>query len=84
MRDLFHKAKFAVEQGGSLQREHVLDLVNTIMGRHRVDSSLWQVMVDFMLSLFPFKWIQYCKGFLSDDILKRRRIYHKANNMLNK
>ena len=76
MKDLFHKA---VESKGRLQGSHILDLVNTIIGRKRVSFSLSQIVSDILWSCIPCK-----KCCISSRTSKRRRIYHKAKNILNR
>ena len=46
MKELFHKAKIAVETEGALRREHVLDLVKTILGRRRMEFSISQIICE--------------------------------------
>ena len=59
MRELFHKVKSEVR----LKREHVIDLVDTLIGRKRMKLGLGQVMADFACNLIPCK-----KHLLSDKI----------------
>ena len=75
MKELFHKIRSVNELG----QEHVVDLLDTIIGRKHMKISLGQVILDFLYSLIPCK-----NDNLSENIRKRRRIYKQSQILLNR
>ena len=74
MKQNFHKVRSATK----LTREHVIDLLETLLGRKRMMSSLSQSMKDFFYGVVP------CKRFLSKKNIERRHIYEQAQILLNR
>ena len=80
MRELYRKARNNIEKEGGLQKENIIDIVNTILKRKRLKLSLCQVVGDWFLSIFPYKSLR--KLPLSTAVLERRRLFSKASSML--
>ena len=79
MRALYSKARRNLVFQG-LNKENIVDLVNTIIRRKRLKMTVCQVMTDYFLSAFPYRSLRRMP--LPTATLERRRLFSKASSML--
>ena len=70
MRVLYKKVKENLLADG-LNKENIIDMVNTIIRRKRFKMTVCEVMVDYVLSLFHYRSLRRMP--LSQGVLDRRR-----------
>ena len=76
MSRLYTNAKAMIATGEGLNKENILDLVNTIIGRKRLKLTICQVMTDYFLSMLPYKTLKRLP--VSKKALDRRRVFNQA------
>ena len=75
MKGLFDKVK---SREDFLQHEHVVDLVDTLIGRKKMKISFSMIFTDMIKNFIPCK-----RKFLNEQDRRRRRIFTQAQQMLN-
>ena len=76
MKEMFENVK---SQHDFLERQHITDLVDTLIGRKKMKINFRMVLADMLSNFIPCK-----KAFLTEDRRRTKRIFNQAQLMLNK
>ena len=74
MKELYNKVKSNDEY---LEHEHVIDLVDTLIGRKKIRITFKMILKDMLQNFIPCK-----KRFRSEASQRRKRIFSQAHQML--
>ena len=76
MKEMFESVK---SQHDFLERRHITDLVDTLIGRKKMRINFRMVLTDMLSNFIPCK-----KTFLTEERNRTKRIFNQAQEMLNK
>ena len=76
MKEMFENVK---SQQDFLERQHITDLVDTLIGRKKMKINFRMVLADMLSNFIPCK-----KVFLTEKRRRTKRIFDQAQMMLNK